>query len=144
MQLLQRRTSQRPCMRLIFISQQTSAINPLRRSNPKVLSRPRNPSSYFFKLLNPSPSFLTTFLGRTSTFLLSKPLNSGLITFGLCSSNSPLLLPSLDTLFPLSTPTPPLFVPPALTASTPLVLAVAPGEVGEVGRNDCVPPSDAF
>jgi hypothetical protein len=85
------------------------------------------------KLLNPSPVFLTIFLGNTSTFLLNNPLNSGLITLGLTSSSSPLILlplslPALPGLTPLGLPglPPPLFVLPAVTASIALVLALAP------------------
>jgi hypothetical protein len=108
---------------------------------PKLIKRPSMialPPRYFFpsftlplKLLIPSPVFLTTLRGKTSTFLLNNPLSSGEITFGLISSSSPL------TRFPLSFPSAliglvtselpglPLFVLPAVTASTPLVLAVA-------------------
>jgi hypothetical protein len=77
------------------------------------------------KLLKPSPVFLTTLRGNTSTFLLNNPLSSEEITLGLTSSSSPL------TLFPLSLPAlpglpPPLFVLPAVTASMALVFALAP------------------
>jgi len=85
------------------------------------------------KLLKPSPVFLTTLRGNTSTFLLNNPLSSGEITLGLTSSSSPLIL------FPLSLPALPglgvpelpglplpLFVLPAVTASMALVFALAP------------------
>ena len=150
-------------------SQLPLCLNALVHPERQFMYHPNHPADvtkstqyiYFFKLDKPSPSFLTTFLGRTSTFLLSKPLNAGLITFGLCSSSSALFPPSFFP-FPLilglpltagaaeerAVPSPgpsiegPLFVPLALTLSTPEVFAE--GEVGELERNACVPPSEAF
>ena len=45
-----------------------------------------NGKFYLPRLLRPSPSFLTTFLGSTSTFVLNNSLSSGLITLGLGTS----------------------------------------------------------
>lgn len=111
---------------------------------------------FFPKLPKPSPSLRTIFLGNTSTFLLSSSLTSGLIPFGLWSANSSPSTLGLDPLlaFPLplalspsegvTVDLPPwglllLFVLPAVTVSTPLVLPTSPEE-----RRDWTPPNEAF
>lgn len=126
----------------------------------QLCTSPKSTTIHFFKLDNPSPPFLTTFLSKISTFLLSSSLNSGLMIFGLRSWSSALFRVSLAGIFPLPLflagllsgltevvlgPELPRFVPPAVTASTPEVLAVlSPGEAaGEVG-SDWPLPNEAF
>jgi hypothetical protein len=85
--------------------------------------------SYLPKLDSTSPSFLTTFRGKISTFLLSSSLNSGLMTFGLWSTISPSTLDTSTLIFRFPLSTAPLFVLPAVTVEQPLVFALESGGV---------------